>query len=82
MVSSWSARYRYCRDIDVDTVEAKLKAVFADVQKPVNPAERTYYPVTDNKEPIVAIGTDKEVETRQLRFTSSKMRLLIQKRIM
>ena len=49
-------------DIDVDTVEAKLKAVFADVQKPVNPAERTYYPVTDNKEPIVAIGTDKDVD--------------------
>ena len=49
-------------DIDVDTVEAKLKAVFADVQKPVNPAERTYYPVADNKEPIVAIGTDKEVD--------------------
>ena len=49
-------------DIDVDTVEAKLKAVFADVQNPVNPAERTYYPVTDNKEPIVAIGTDKEVD--------------------
>lgn len=49
-------------DIDVDTVEAKLKAVFADIQKPVNPAERTYYPVTDNKEPIVAIGTDKEVD--------------------
>ena len=49
-------------DIDVDTVEAKLKAVFADVQKPVNPAERTYYPVTDNKEPIVDIGTDKEVD--------------------
>ena len=49
-------------DIDVNTVEAKLKAVFADVQKPVNPAERTYYPVTDNKEPIVAIGTDKEVD--------------------
>ena len=49
-------------DIDVNTVEAKLKAVFADVQKPVNPAERTYYPVADNKEPIVAIGTDKEVD--------------------
>ena len=49
-------------DIDVDTVEAKLKAVFADVQKPVNPAERTYYPVADNKKPIVAIGTDKEVD--------------------
>ena len=49
-------------DIDVDAVEAKLKAVFADVQKAVNPAERVYYPVADNKEPIVAIGTDKEVD--------------------
>ena len=49
-------------DIDVDAVEAKLKAIFADVQKAVNPAERVYYPVADNKEPIVAIGTDKEVD--------------------
>ena len=49
-------------DIDVDAVEAKLKAVFADVKKPENPAERTYFPVADNKEPIVAIGTDKEVD--------------------
>lgn len=49
-------------DIDVDAVEAKLKAVFADVQKPANTAERVYYPVADNKEPIVAIGTDKEVD--------------------
>ena len=49
-------------DIDVDAVEAKLKAVFADVKKSENPAERTYFPVADNKEPIVAIGTDKEVD--------------------
>ena len=49
-------------DINVDAVEAKLKAVFADVKKPENPAERTYFPVADNKEPIVAIGTDKEVD--------------------
>ena len=49
-------------DIDVDAVEAKLKTIFADVQKAVNPAERVYYPVADNKEPIVAIGTDKEVD--------------------
>lgn len=34
-------------DIDVDAVEAKLKAVFADVKKPENPAERTYFPVAD-----------------------------------
>ncbi|MCI1648383.1 MAG: insulinase family protein [Bacteroides sp.] len=49
-------------DINVDAVEAKLKALFADVKKPENPAKRIYYPVKDNKEPIIAIGTDKEVD--------------------
>lgn len=49
-------------DIDVDAVEAKLKTAFADVKKAENPAERVYYPVADNQEPIVAIGTDKEVD--------------------
>jgi zinc protease len=49
-------------DVDVDAVEAKIKALFADVPKPVNPAERIYYPVSNNTEPIVAIGTDKEVD--------------------
>ena len=47
-------------DIDVDQIEAKIKTTFADIAKPVNPAERVYYPVPDNKEPIVAIEKDKE----------------------
>lgn len=55
-------------DIDAAAMEAKLKAVFADVKKPVNPAERIYYPVADNKEPLVFIGTDKEVETPSIDF--------------
>lgn len=50
-------------DIDVDAVEAKVKSLFADIKKPVNPAKRVYYPVSDNKEPIVAIGKDKEVDS-------------------
>ena len=50
-------------DINVDEMEAKLKKVFSDVKAPVNPAKRIYYTVDDNKEPIVAIATDKEVET-------------------
>ena len=50
-------------DIDVDAMEAQLKSVFADVKTPVNPAERIYYPVSNNKEPIVAMGKDKEIET-------------------
>ncbi len=50
-------------DVDVDAVEAKIKSMFADIKKPVNPATRVYYPVKDNKEPIIAIGKDKEVDS-------------------
>lgn len=49
-------------DIDVDRMEQKIKAVFADVPKPVNPAERIYYPVADNQEPLIYIGRDKEID--------------------
>jgi len=55
-------------DIDVDAVEAKIKKAFADVQKPVKPALRTYYPVSDNKEPIVIIEKDKEQTNMQNYF--------------
>ncbi|WP_294627378.1 pitrilysin family protein [uncultured Bacteroides sp.] len=50
-------------DINVDEIEVKLKKLFADVKAPVNPAERIYYPVADNQEPLIYIGTDKEVKT-------------------
>ena len=50
-------------DINVDDIEAKLKKVFADVKAPTSPAERIYYPVPDNQEPLIYIGTDKEVKT-------------------
>lgn len=53
-------------DVDVDAVEAKIKTLFADVPKPVNPATRIYYPVTDNKEPIVVIEKDKEQTSMQV----------------
>ena len=49
-------------DIDVDQMEAKIKSTFADVKAPVNPAERVYYPVADNAEPIIYIGKDKEID--------------------
>lgn len=47
-------------DIDVDYVENKIKEMFKDVPKPVNPAPREYLKVEDNKEPIVVIATDSE----------------------
>ena len=53
-------------DIDVDKVEAKIKAMFADIAKPVNPAERTQFLVKDNDAPIVSIATDPEATNTQI----------------
>lgn len=47
-------------DIDVDQVEGKIKDIFGTIAKPVNPAERTYFQIADNKETIVSIAKDKE----------------------
>ena len=47
-------------DIDVNQIENRLKEMFADIPAPVNPAERVYFPVADNAEPIVSIATDPE----------------------
>ncbi len=48
-------------DIDVDSIENKVKGMFADIEMPANAAERIYYPVADNAETIFAIGKDKEM---------------------
>ena len=47
-------------DVNVDEIEAKIKGIFAELAMPANPAERVYYPIADNKEPIIAIAQDKE----------------------
>ena len=47
-------------DSDVDAVEVQIKKLFADVPAQPNAAKREYYPVNDNKEPIVLIARDKE----------------------
>lgn len=47
-------------DIDVDQIESKIKAMFSHIKMPENPATREYYPVPDNKEPIIDIQKDKE----------------------
>ena len=49
-------------DINVDEVENKIKNIFADLTMPENAAERPYYPVADNKEPIIAVAQDKELQ--------------------
>lgn len=53
-------------DVDVDKVEAKIKSMFADIPKPVNPAERTVFSINDNDEPIVAIVKDKEARMTRI----------------
>ncbi|MEG0888912.1 MAG: insulinase family protein [Bacteroides sp.] len=47
-------------DINVDDIEAQIKKIFADIPAQPNAAKREYYPVNDNKEPIVIIEKDKE----------------------
>ncbi len=50
-------------DIDLDQMEQKIQKVFADIQPaPADAAERIYFPVPDNKEPIVTVLKDKEQE--------------------
>lgn len=47
-------------DIDVDKIEAKIKALFSPIKMPKKAAPREYVKVTDNVEPIVCIAQDKE----------------------
>ena len=47
-------------DINVDEIESKIKTLFADIPAAVNPAERIFYTVDDNEEPLVGIAQDPE----------------------
>ena len=49
-------------DIDVDEIEGKIKKIFSGIEMPENAAERYYVTVEDNKEPIVAMAKDKEMQ--------------------
>ncbi len=53
-------------DIDVDKTEEKVKAMFSDIKKPENPAEREYSKVPENDEPIISIAQDKENPNSQI----------------
>ena len=48
-------------DIDVDEMEQKIQKTFADIKPAAADAAKfEYFPVSDNKEPIVSINKDKE----------------------
>ncbi len=49
-------------DINVDTIEAKIKALWADVPRRTNYGERPIYTVNHNDKPLVAIVTDPEAQ--------------------
>lgn len=49
-------------DINVDSIEAKIKALWADVPRRANYGERPIYTVNHNDKPLVVIVTDKEAE--------------------
>ena len=53
-------------DIDPDSIERKIKEVFGPIRMPEPAAPRTYFPVPDNKEPLIAITSDKEQQVMQL----------------
>ncbi|MBR1793425.1 MAG: insulinase family protein [Bacteroidales bacterium] len=55
-------------DIDPKMAEAKVKEYFSVHPKAVNAPERKYYTVPNNKQPLVAIATDKEATGTSLQI--------------
>lgn len=53
-------------DVDVDKVEAKIKALFTDIPKKENEAERIVYPIADNEKPIISVVKDKEARMTRI----------------
>ena len=47
-------------DINVDSVEARIKDIFSPIKMPDNAAAYESYPVPDNNEPIYVVDKDKE----------------------
>ena len=62
-------------DIDVDQIEQKIKALWADVPARANRGERPLYSVDDNTEPIVAIVKDKEAQNTRIELEFKKGKL-------
>lgn len=62
-------------DIDVDAIEAKIKALWADVPARENRGERPLYSVDDNQEPIIAVVTDNEAQVTRIELIYKKQPL-------
>ncbi len=53
-------------DIDVNEIEAMIKAQFGPLKNPANPAERKSFYVPDNEKALIAIATDKEATSNEV----------------
>ena len=62
-------------DIDVDQIEQKIKALWANVPARENRGERPLYSVDDNVEPIVAIIRDKEAQNTRIELEFKKAQM-------
>jgi zinc protease len=55
-------------DVDVDKLEAKIKAHFSKAPKAVNPRKRKVFDVPTHKETLIAVETDKEATFNQVQL--------------
>lgn len=55
-------------DIDVDTIEAKIKALFSKIPAVKNARERFIVTIPDNQEMLYSLGMDKEISTAMIEF--------------
>lgn len=53
-------------DIDVDQIEAKIKALFSDIPAQENPKQKEVYKIPSNTEPLVGVITDPEATATTL----------------
>ena len=53
-------------DIDVKVVEEKIKTMFGNIPAKQNPRKKETYGIAPNKEPLVAVCTDKEATGNQV----------------
>lgn len=55
-------------DIDVDAIESKIKALFADIPAAENPKELETITIPDNAQPLIGIITDPETTNNACNF--------------
>ena len=55
-------------DIDVNEIEKQIKTIFGEIPARENVREKILYEVAGNKEPLIAVATDKEATSNMIIF--------------